>query len=307
MVVADNATRWNTGYTMVKASLELKIFLDLFCVQHPELKRDGLTPDEWKQLEGVEQILKPFLDATLQMESRSVTIHNVIPLLEFLTSKYRATISQYARLNDTHIVQAANLGLAKLERYYNMIKSIPAYIAAVVLDPSSKFEFFETCSWHVSEIENAEKMVIELWRKNYKSSGAAQTDESGSQTTSQTVSQSLSRESGDGDFVEWRAKKRRVSDADELEQYLAMPFSVDSSEMEIIQWWYNKRDLWPMLSKMALDIFSIPSMSADAERLFSSGKLVLRDTRSRLSAESIAALETLKSWEKEGVISYPID
>jgi hypothetical protein len=142
-----------TPDTMVKASLELKIFLDLFCVQHPELKRDALTPDEWKQLEGVEQILKPFLDATLQMESRSATIHNVIPLLEFLTSKYRATITQYARLNDTHIVQAANLGLAKLERYYNMIKSIPAYIAAVVLDPSSKFEFFETCSWHVSEMK----------------------------------------------------------------------------------------------------------------------------------------------------------
>ena len=117
----------------------------------------------------------------------------------------------------------------------------------------------------------------------------------------------VSRESGDGDFVEWRAKKRRVSDADELEQYLAMPFSVDSSEIEIIQWWYNKRDLWPMLSKMALDIFSIPSMSADAEQLFSSGKLVLRDRRSRLSAESVAALECLKSWEKEGVISYPIE
>ena len=86
-----------------------------------------------------------------------------------------------------------------------------------------------------------------------------------------------------------------------------MPFSIDSSEMEIIQWWYNKRDLWPMLSKMALDIFSIPSMSADAEPLFSSGKLVLRDTRSRLSAESVAALECLKLWEKEGVISYPIE
>ena len=73
---------------MVKASLELKNFLDLFCVQHPELKRDALTPDEWKQLEEVEQILGPFLDATLQMESCSVTIHNVIALLEYLTSKY---------------------------------------------------------------------------------------------------------------------------------------------------------------------------------------------------------------------------
>src|ERR1700754_3820300 len=110
--------------------------------------------------------------------------------------------SQYARLNDTHIVQAANLWLAKLERYYNMIKSIPAYIAAVVLDPSSKFEFFETCSWHGSEIENAQKMMIKLWETNYKSSGPAQTDEAASQAASQTASQTPSRESGHGDFVE---------------------------------------------------------------------------------------------------------
>jgi hypothetical protein len=228
------------------------------------------------------------------MESRSVTIHNVIPFLEFLTLKYQTTISQYARLNDTHIVQAANLGLAKLDKYYNIIKSIPVYIVAVVLDPSSKFDFFETCSWHTNEIENAKDIVITLWKENYKSSPTAETDST------------PSRECEDGDFLEWRAKKRRVSDADELEQYLAMPFSVDLTDMERIQWWYNKKDMWPMLSKMALDILSIPSMSADAERLFSSGKLVLRDTGSRLSSESIAALECLKSWEKEGVISYPI-
>jgi hAT family C-terminal dimerisation region len=57
---------------------------------------------------------------------------------------------------------------------------------------------------------------------------------------------------------------------------------------------------------MALDILSIPSMSADAERLFSSGKMVLSDRRSRLSAENLAAIECLKSWEKEGIIESPV-
>jgi len=53
---------------------------------------------------------------------------------------------------------------------------------------------------------------------------------------------------------------------------------------------------------MALDIFSIPAMSADPERLFSSSKHVLRDTRNRLKCDALEALECLKSWAKEGIL-----
>ena len=47
---------------------------------------------------------------------------------------------------------------------------------------------------------------------------------------------------------------------------------------------------------MALDILSIPAMSADPERLFSGAKLTISDRRARLGIETIQALECLKSW-----------
>jgi len=53
---------------------------------------------------------------------------------------------------------------------------------------------------------------------------------------------------------------------------------------------------------MALDIFSIPAMSADPERLFSSSKQVLKDTRNWLKSDALEALECLKSWAKEGIL-----
>jgi len=53
---------------------------------------------------------------------------------------------------------------------------------------------------------------------------------------------------------------------------------------------------------MAVDIFSIPAMSADPVRLFSSFKQVLKDTRNRLKSEALEALECLKSWAKEGIL-----
>jgi len=53
---------------------------------------------------------------------------------------------------------------------------------------------------------------------------------------------------------------------------------------------------------MALDIFSIPAMSADPERLISSSQQVVKDTRNRLKNDALEALECLKSWAKEGIL-----
>jgi hypothetical protein len=47
---------------------------------------------------------------------------------------------------------------------------------------------------------------------------------------------------------------------------------------------------------MALDILSIPAMSADPERLFSGAKITISDRRCRLGMPTIQALECLKSW-----------
>jgi len=49
---------------------------------------------------------------------------------------------------------------------------------------------------------------------------------------------------------------------------------------------------------MAIDYLSIPAMSTEAERLFSSCKITLTDRRNRLGADLFEALECLKSWLK---------
>jgi hAT family C-terminal dimerisation region len=53
---------------------------------------------------------------------------------------------------------------------------------------------------------------------------------------------------------------------------------------------------------MAKDIMSIPGMSAEAERLFSSTKLMLPPSRSSLLEDGIEAAECIRSWVKLGLI-----
>jgi len=52
----------------------------------------------------------------------------------------------------------------------------------------------------------------------------------------------------------------------------------------------------PDLARFALDMLAIPLMSAECERVFSSAKHLITDSRNRLKADIIEANECLKSW-----------
>ena len=60
---------------------------------------------------------------------------------------------------------------------------------------------------------------------------------------------------------------------------------------------------FPVLSTIALDIFSIPAMSSEAERAFSGTKYTIGDERARLHMTIIEALECLKSWSRGGLFT----
>lgn len=49
---------------------------------------------------------------------------------------------------------------------------------------------------------------------------------------------------------------------------------------------------------MALDILTIPAMSAAPERIFSSANIPISDRRNRLHSDNTEAIERLKSWRK---------
>ena len=93
-----------------------------------------------------------------------------------------------------------------------------------------------------------------------------------------------------------------LSSTDEYEQYGSS--SRDLSVWDPIEWWKSQASIFPRLSRMAFDIFSIPAMSAECERVFSSAKLMIPDSRNRLGADLIEAGECLKSWEAAGIIDW---
>jgi hypothetical protein len=87
-----------------------------------------------------------------------------------------------------------------------------------------------------------------------------------------------------------------VVPVDEYERYCKEPVIYECDDP--LNWWLedSQQRAYPNLPKMAIDILTIPAMSSEPERLFSGAKISITDHRNRLGAETIQALECLKSW-----------
>lgn len=96
-------------------------------------------------------------------------------------------------------------------------------------------------------------------------------------------------------------KSTILEDIDELDQYLTEPCLKKIST--VIGWWQDQtqKSRFPLLFLMAIDIFSIPAMSSEPERVFSGAKNTLSDNRASLTMSTIQATQCLKSWFCNGL------
>ena len=174
---------------------------------------------------------------------------------------------------------------AKLDKYYSLTDRSPVYIAALVLCPQNKWQYMEDnqlTEW----IADAKAKVQLFWKREYKST--AITVPTPASETASTVHNA---------FQEWQKKRQRSQlDIDEYTKYLQAAVLPEVKDAR--SWWLEttQRNSYPALSIMALNILSIPAMSAEPERLFSGAKITITDRRNQLGIESIQAIKCLKSW-----------
>lgn len=88
---------------------------------------------------------------------------------------------------------------------------------------------------------------------------------------------------------------------DELDRWLRLADPVEK-DCDPFLYWFNKRFEYPRLTRMAIDILSVPPMAAECERVFSSCGNMVSAKRCRLQAETIAITQTVKSWLSAGLL-----
>jgi len=84
------------------------------------------------------------------------------------------------------------------------------------------------------------------------------------------------------------------------EVYLSGLYPYAEADDNPLSWWKQHACSFPVLSRVARDVLASPAVSVSVERLFSSSKHTLSETRSSLSAKSASITIICKEWLKLG-------
>jgi len=280
-LVRDNDTRWNSWFSMISTAINLRDAIDQYCASYPEnsIRRDTLSEEDWEVLGEVKGFLEKLSMATKAIESSNSCIDIVIPVMEYILKQFE---TEKVKHTDQRIFgPMLNSGWSKLKKYYNLMDESHAYTAALVLNPRRKWQWIEK-KWPESWVPDARRLVQRVWETEYKPVGS--TMPSPPPRTTNDFWLDL-----DADDI------AEAAHIDEYTRYCSAPpvFTDDA-----IAWWLEdtQQKMYPNLAHMALDYLSIPAMSAEPERLFSSCKITLSDRRNRMGPELVEALQCLKSW-----------
>jgi hypothetical protein len=77
----------------------------------------------------------------MALESSSATLENYLPAMDYPVGLFENAKEQYK--NDLFMVSRVNSAWSKLDKCYTKTNESPAYLAALVLDPSMKWEYSE--------------------------------------------------------------------------------------------------------------------------------------------------------------------
>ena len=137
---------------------------------------------------------------------------------------------------------------------------------------------------------NGKKALRTLWEKDYKPEPTIR-QETVSLEPEEQVDYLEAMLNGLAPAGARNAPIRTSSRKDQLALYLEEPLC----NTPPFEYWKSKQTQWPQLAAMAFDFLSIPAMSSECERVFSSCSKQTTPETSRLTAEMLYHRECLKN------------
>lgn len=189
-----------------------------------------------------------------------------------------------------HIRVAINNAWDKLDKYYTLTDETPAYVAALVLHPGQKWQYFEKRWDQEAWLQSAKAKMLAFYH-DWQFQPPPITQDHHPRGTSEGPNHEMD------DLDSWLTPHDYYAaeniPGDEYEAYLAvLPSRCD----DIIGWWRDHQTTYPKLAQMAFDLIAVPAMSAECERVFSQAKLTVSHQRSRLLETTVDAIQCLKNW-----------
>jgi hypothetical protein len=274
------------------------------------VRENTLAPDDWLVLEKLHSSLNIFYLATMHTQGNEHTASLYLSEMQYLLDRlfdiqvdYAEQATQSGKTEFTVAAEAASSAYTKCKKYFDLIDETPAYFAAQALDPSIRKLWLQQNwqqskdpikqSWYQPTLNAITKMWLEDYKGKYTSPEDPDAIAKARATAQAKIDADVRRDKEE--LYHRSANRVRYTNTteDALEAYLngvaqegqnALTFA---EEISISQ---------PDLSAFIYDMASIPIMSAECERIFSSAKLLLSDQRARMKPILIEAYECLRHW-----------
>ncbi|XP_045172971.2 zinc finger BED domain-containing protein 4-like [Mercenaria mercenaria] len=265
---AANCTSWNSQLYMIQSVLAVPEdkLSSLDCPQK-------LSSYERKLLGEVWQLLKPFEEATLEVQrERSVSASLAVPLCISLKAQMKAMASTY----NTNMVTTLKASLDKRQSKYEENED---YCMASILDPRFKLP------WCESDYDRDQHIALSKMRCSTVVLPS---------TEHKSPPEKVPKPVGIFSLLPRTPRKQRhVSGRiSETDMYLAEDLLDTASDP--LHYWESNSEKYPALSKLAQTYLTLPASSAPVEKLFSIGGKMFRAERCSLNDENFEALMFLK-------------
>ncbi|EXX64721.1 hypothetical protein RirG_140090 [Rhizophagus irregularis DAOM 197198w] len=320
-LINDVATRWNSSYLawsrLIYLKEWIKILLNTLSISTDlESKKDAkrlkqimITDHEWDLIADLKEILSTFADATEELGGskyitnsiRTRMLMEVIETVKPNSPNNENSVVDEREGNVFEVVEEQNLtsnddinepvitfGLldeVKSRLYNNMKKYYPTLttepLIPSVLDPRFKSLDFTS----KNQQSNTKQRLNELFvneKEKY------QREISVSDLPKRSQVKPIKRKKS---LMERLAKDTTVT-LDEIAEYYKLPEIPLSSDP--LAWWSEKKDSFPILSRLARKYLAVSATSTASERLFSDAGNLLTNKRTRMKPQLFKRIMFLK-------------
>jgi len=280
----DVATRWNSTFLMLQKFKHMHEELNYLVNNNRNiLESIYLNNNEWENVQSMIILLDPMYKATKMLSSSSYpTISDIC--LTFIGIFRHIELYIEDQNHSTEECMMADSICQKLDDYWMIIDT--STIISTLLDPCSKLITFST-----EEKRNQAINMLHSKMNNYASKLNCSNSENNILKSSSARLFFENLITQQNNQVNNQVNQVRPIE-DELERYLALP-SVPS---DLLLWWSQYEDKFPVLSKIAQEYLAIQGTSVPCEQAFSMAAHTISKIRNRLHPSMAHATLCLKSW-----------
>lgn len=268
-------TRWNTVYFTI---LSLKSnFADIQKILSDKNLSEKYNIIKEHHLDQLIAILKPFMDASKELEGSSYpTIHLVHPHIRNLKTICNTTnsdepsfISEFKKkLHDTLI----SLVDSKITVYHK--------IAIFLFPPANQLTQF-SLEEQTEVISKCKMLLLPYLNDITILNPTNEIPSSKIYTLFENYVQPIEGANFNQSIIENELSKYKNTNVPLV------------NDFNILKWWHDRKNEFPMLYKLSCRIFAIPASSAPSERIFSIARALITDKRSKLGSNGKSINEIL--------------